>query len=38
MGLGDRFCISMPNFIKIGQTVGDLTAFRMAAVRHIVDF
>jgi len=28
----------MPNFIKIGQTLqryGDLTVFKMAAVRHL---
>ena len=33
MGLGDRFCISMPNFIKIDQTV-NLTVFKMAAIRN----
>ena len=37
MGL---ICVIMPNFIKIGQSVadiqyGDLTVFKMAAVRHI---
>ena len=38
MGLGDRFCISVPNYIKIGQTIAkikDLTVFRMEAVGHV---
>ena len=31
-------CVIVPNFIKIGQTLqtyGDLTVFKMAAVRHL---
>jgi len=37
--VGGPICVNLPNFIKIGQTVaeiyGDLTVFKLAAVRHL---
>ena len=39
MGLGDLFCISVPNYIKIAETVAEIERFskrsQMAAVRHL---
>jgi len=35
MGFGDRFCISMPNVIKTGQTVAEIMVLEMAAVCHL---